>query len=380
MDSKITCPNCQHKFSPDEAFSHEIEEKLKQNLRDEFNKKYLDEKRKLEEKIEAQSGKELKLLKEQFEKQKKELDLARDYELELRKKTADLEEREKNLELLAQRTIDEERKKIQEKTESEVMEKFHLKEREQNAVIDSLKKSLEDAQRKANQGSQQLQGEVLELELEEVIRREFPIDLVTEVGKGKFGADILQLVRNNLGQVCGKIIWESKRTKNFEEGWIDKLKGDLREAKADMAILVCTSLPKDIRIFGQKGGIYITGFDSLLPVARVLRESLISLTQMKALSVGKNERIESLYRYITSSEFAQKIESMMETFSSMNNTLEKEKTAMQRIWAQREKEIDRLKTNTLTIHGSLSGLIEEPLGEVASFHFPDIEILIEEKV
>lgn len=378
MNSSIICPNCKNKISIDEALSHQIEDKLKQGLRDEFNKKYLDEKRKLEEKIEAESGKELKLLKEQFDKQKQELDRVRDYELELRKRANELEEKEKNLELEKQRQIDEERKKIREKTEEEVTEKFHLKEKEKDSIIDSLKKSLEEAQRKANQGSQQLQGEVLELELEGVLRREFPIDGISEVGKGKFGADVLQVVKDNLGRECGKIIWESKRTRNFEDGWIEKLKQDLREAKADMAILVSTVLPKGIQSFGQKNGVHITGFECLVQVAAILRESLISLTQMKALSVGKNEKIESLYRYITSSEFAQKIESMMETYSSMQNTLDKEKTALQKIWAQREKEIERLKTNTLTIHGSLSGLIDAPMPEVKSLNFPDIEIVIEE--
>lgn len=381
MDStKILCPKCRTEISLNEALSGKLGEAYEKQLEEEKRKLWKIAQEKAEEKITARLGQEAKELKVELEEKSKLLDEARKFEADLRRKTRELEEKEKNLELEKERQLDEERKKIQEKTETEVTEKFHLKEREKDSIIESLKKSLEDATRRANQGSQQLQGEVLELELEEVIRREFPVDRVTEVGKGKFGADILQVVKNNLGQECGKIIWESKRTKNFEEGWIDKLKVDLREAKADMAILVCTSLPKDIRVFGRRNGIYITGFESLLPVAQVLRESLISLTQMKALSVGKNERIESLYRYITSSEFAQKIESMMETFSSMNNTLEKEKTAMQRIWAQREKEIDRLKTNTLTIHGSLSGLIEEPLGEVAGFNFPDIEILIEEKV
>lgn len=181
-----------------------------------------------------------------------------------------------------------------------------------------------------------------------------------------------------MGRECGKIIWESKRTKSFEDGWIEKLKSDLMEAKADIAILVCTVLPKDIRVFGQRNGVHITGFESFVAVAQVLREGLISLYNTKELSVGKNERIESLYRYITSAEFAQKIESMMETYSQMQNTLEKEKVAVQKIWAQREKEIVRLKSNTLTIHGSLSGLIEEPLPEVKSLNFPEIEIVIEE--
>ncbi len=378
MDSKIICPKCNHEISIDEALSHQVEDRLEKSLRDEFNKKYLEEKKKLEDKISEESGKELGLLREQFEKQKQELEKSRVFELELRKKTAELEEKEKNLELEKQRQIDEERKIIQAKTEQEVTEKFHLKEKEKDSLIEGLKRSLEEAQRKASQGSQQLQGEVLELELEEVLKREFSIDDISEVGKGKFGADIMQTVRDRNGRECGKIIWETKRTRNFEEGWIDKLKVDLREAKADIAILVSSVLPKDIKMFGQKNGVYITAFDSLVQVAAVLRESLIALSQMKSLSVGKNEKIEALYQYITSSEFAQKIDAMMETYISMQNTLEKEKTAMQKIWAQREKEIDRLKSSTLTIHGSLSGLIDSPLPEVKNLEFPEFEGEIEE--
>lgn len=377
MNPTIVCPNCKHKFSPDEAFSHELEEKLKLSLRDEFNQKYLTEKRKLEEKISRDSGKELELLKAQIDKQNQELEKSREFELDLRKKTRELEEKEKNLELEKERQIDEERKKIREKTEFEMSEKYHLKEKEKDSIIESLKKSLEDAQRKATQGSQQLQGEVLELELEEVLRREFPIDGIEEVSKGKFGADVIQIVKDNLGRECGKIIWESKRTRNFEEGWIEKLKEDCREAKADCAILVSTVLPKDIRVFGQKKGVYITSFECLVEVASVLRESLITLSNMKALTVGKNERIESLYKYITSSEFAQKIESMMETYIQMQQELEAEKNAIQKIWAKREARIGKLKNNTIQIHGSLSGLIDSPMPEVKSLSFSSLEIIVE---
>lgn len=376
MNPLIVCPNCKHKFSPDEAFSHELEEKLKLSLRNEFNQKYLTEKKKLEEKIGEESGKELKLLQLQVKKQKEDLDKAREFELELRKKTLELEEKEKNLELEKQRQIDAERKKIQEKTEIEMSEKFHLKEKEKDSLIDSLKKSLEEAQRKASAGSSQLQGEVLELELEEILKREFPADSIEEVGKGKFGADVLQVVRDISGNDCGKIIWESKRTRNFEEGWIEKLKNDCSNAKADIAILVSTALPKEIAVFGQKKGVYVTSFQCLVQVASVLRESLVSLAKMKALSIGKNEKIESLYRYITSSEFAQKIESMMETYLQMQQELEIEKNAIQKIWAKRETRIEKLKNNTIQIHGSLSGLIDSPMPEVKSLSFSKIEVIL----
>lgn len=376
--TSIICPNCKTEISIDEALSHQIEDKLKQSLRDEFNKKYLEEKKKLAEKIEEESGKELKLLKEQFEKQKLDLDKAHEFELELRKKTAELEEKEKNLELEKQRQIDEERKKIQEKTETEVTERFHLKEKEKDSIIDSLKKSLEEAQRKANQGSQQLQGEVLELELEEVLRREFPVDQIVEVGKGKLGADIRQVVNDPIGKRAGVIIWETKRTKNWEKAWTSKLKEDMRASKGDLAILVTQVLPEGIRNFGFLDGVMVVGFECFLQVARILRKSLLDLSLTKSLSVGKNEKIEALYRYITSSEFAQKIDSMVETYLEMRKTIEKEKMSKLKDWAEREKQIERLQQSTLSIHGSFAGLIEEPLGQIESLEYPEIELVIEQ--
>ena len=277
-----------------------------------------------------------------------------------------------------QRQIDEERKKIQEKTETEVTEKFHLKEKEKDQLIESLKKSLDEAQRKASVGSQQLQGEVMELELMEILKREFPIDELSEVGKGVRGADLVQLVKDQIGRDAGKIIWESKRTKAFTEEWIVKLKEDMREAKADVSVIVSTILPSGAKFFTQKDGVYITSFDCVLQVAFILRKSLLDIAQTKALSVGKNEKIESLYRYITSSEFAQRIDSMLETYSKMQQTLDKEKMVMQKIWAQRDKEIERLKNNTLSMHGSLSGLIDEPMADIKSLEFEEIELVIED--
>lgn len=375
----LICPNCK-KPIPDAAMKLQLEDSIKQSLKDEYNKKWIEEKRKLatslQEQLEEKTKKEKLVLEEQLEKQKKEIDLFRENELALRKKTQELEEKEKNLELEKQRQIDAERKKIQQKTEIEITEKFHLKEKEKDQMIDSLKKSLDEAQRKASVGSQQLQGEVMELELEDLLKREFPIDEMKEIGKGIRGADLIQVVKDQIGKEVGKIIWESKRTKAFTEEWISKLKEDMREAKADVAVIVSTALPSDVKFFTQKDGVYITNFDCVLQVAFILRKSLTDIAQTKALSVGKNEKIESLYRYISSSEFAQKIDSMLETYSGMRRTLEKEKMITQKIWAQRDKEIERLRTNTLTIHGDLSGLIEKPLPSVKSLEFEEAEILV----
>lgn len=383
----LICPNCKKEISVDQALKGQLEDQIKSHLRDEYNQKWIDEKKKLEQTVEEsikkelieQSRKEKEMLEEQVDKQKKELDKAREYELNLRKKTIELEEKEKNLELEKQRQIDEERKKIQEKTEAEVSEKFHLKEKEYEQKMEAMKKSLEDAQRKASQGSQQLQGEVLELELEDMLSREFPIDEIRSVGKGIKGADLIQIVKDSLGRESGKILWEGKRTKAFSQEWIAKLKEDMIEEKAELSVIVTTVLPDGIKFFGQREGVYVTSFDLVLEVAKILRKNLIDLSNTKALSVGKNEKIESLYRYITSTEFAQKIDLMLGTYSKMAQTLDKEKMIMQKIWAQREKEIDKLKSSTLNIHGSLSGLIDEPIPQISSLEIEGVEIILEEE-
>ena len=377
--TSLVCPRCKEKISIDDALGSELKDQLSKDLRSEFNKKWLEEKKKLEEQLDEKEKGERRILEEQLEKQKKELDQAREFELELRKKTRELEEKEKNLELEKQRQIDEERKKIQEKTETEISEKFHLKAKEYEQNIESLKKSLDEAQRKANQGSQQLQGEVLELELEEILVREFPIDEIRSVGKGIKGADLVQVVKDSIGRESGKILWEGKRTKAFSQEWITKLKEDMIEEKAELAVIVTTVLPDGIKFFGQREGVYITSFDLALEVSKILRKSLIDLSNTKALSVGKNEKIESLYRYITSTEFAQKIDLMLGTYSKMSQTLDKEKMIIQKIWAQREKEIDKLKSSTLNIHGSLSGLIDEPIPQISSLEIEEIEIVLEEE-
>lgn len=376
--SIIVCPKCQNKISLDEALTHDLDEKFQIKLEEEKRKLWKIAQDKAEEKISAKFSLENKLLKEEFEKQSEELQKARELELEIRKeKNALIKERE-SFEIEKQRQMDAEREKIREEAARQMIEEHRLKDAEKDKKMSDMSKMIEELKLKSALTSQQLQGEVLELELEELLKREFPVDVIDPVGKGIRGADVLQIVKDGIGRESGKIIWESKRTKSFEDGWVIKLKEDMREAKADVAVIVSVAMPKDVRYFAQRDGVYVTSFECILQVAGILRKGLIDLAQTKALQVGKNEKIESLYKYITSSEFAQKIDSMMETYLSMQRTLEKEKMVLQKIWAQREKEIDRLKTSTLTIHGSLSGLIDHEMPEVKSLEFSEIEILLDE--
>lgn len=383
----ITCPKCKELVSIDEALSHQLEAQITLQLKDEFNKKWLDQKDKLlqqaeedalkkaEEKLKLQSQESEKVLKQELDKKDQELKQAREGELKLRKEKQAMEEEKEKWELDKQRQLDEEREKIKQKTAESLLEEHRMRDLEKNKQMEDMRKKIDELQMKVNLTSQQLQGEVLELELEELLRREFPLDDILPVGKGVRGADVVQLIHDQSGSECGKIIWESKRTKNWDEGWVMKLKEDMRNEKADIAIIVTTALPQNLKNFAFREGVYVTNFDCFLSVAQILRGQILKIHSAKLMSVGKNERIESLYRYITSNEFAQKIEAMMETFGMMQTTLDKEKNAMMKIWAQREKEISTLKNNTIMIQGSLTGLIGDNMAEVRSLDFPTDDIL-----
>lgn len=376
--SIIVCPKCQNKISLDEALTHDLDEKFQIKLEEEKRKLWKVAQVKAEEKISAKIVEEQKFLKDELLQKDKELQKARELELQIRKEKNALEEERKSFEIEKQRQMDEERGKIREEAARQLIDEHRLKDAEKDKKMSDMSKMIEELKLKAQLTSQQLQGEVLELELEELLNREFPIDAINPVGKGVRGADVLQIVKDGIGRESGKIIWESKRTRSFEEGWLAKLKEDMREAKADVAVIVSVVLPKDVKYFSHKDGVYITSFECILQVAQILRKGLIELAQTKALQVGKNEKIESLYRYITSSEFAQKIESMMETYMQMRSELETEKNAIQKIWAKREMRIEKLKNSTVQIHGSLSGLIDAPMPGVKSLSFSEVEEILDE--
>lgn len=399
--TSIKCPNCHSEISVDEVLKHQLEESIKlefkheiEEQREEDRKKLVawkeEQKKQLAEKeqalrlslteqlqkdLTAASLQETKTLKEQILQKNKQLEDSRSRELNLLKKEEELEHKAKEVELTLQRQLAEERQKIWAKAEAESTEKHLLKEREQQQVIESLKKSLEEAQRKATQGSQQLQGEVQELELEHVLKQEFPLDEILPVAKGVNGADVTQRVRDSSGRLCGTIVWESKRTKNWSDGWISKLKDDCQLAKGDLAVLVTAVLPDGIKNFGFKEGIYVTGFDCLLSVARILRMVIIKEQTIKLSVVGKNEKMEVLYNYLSGNEFRQRIEAIVAGFSSMKDDLEQEKRAFARIWAKREKEIDRVINNTVGMHGDLEALMGSSLPQIKGLELDNFEVV-----
>jgi hypothetical protein len=247
----------------------------------------------------------------------------------------------------------------------QTQETYRLKELEKEKIINDLKKSLEEAQRKANQGSQQTQGEVAELDLEQTLRAAFPTDTITPVEKGVRGADVRQVVRTSMGNTCGVILWESKRTKSWDHKWISKLKEDLRSEKANIPIIASSLLPEEAATgFGYIDGVYVVSHTLALPVAQVLRQKLIDVAREKFISQNKENSAEQLYTYVTSHEFRQQIEAIVEVYNDMNQQILKEKAAYEKIWKTREAQVAKLFTSTAGIIGSISGRVGQSFPQI----------------
>ena len=363
----IKCPDCGAVIELSEAISHDIEVRLKQQYENEIGKtkKAIEEKAKKE----AQESLNIKIsdLNEQLEEKTKNLKEAQRQELELRKRQRELVEKEEKLELELSRKIDAERQKIIQKTSKEFEETHRLKDAEKDKQLDDMKKQIDELKRKSEQGSQQMQGEVLELELEESLKEEFPFDVIEPVAKGVKGGDIIQTVKTQSGRICGKILWETKRTKNWSDSWIQKLKDDQRDAKADLAILVSETLPKGFHHFRLISGVWVTDILSAVSLALALRVVLIQVARERETQVGKKEKMEIAYNYLTGQEFRNRVEAIVESFTAMKADLEAERRAMLKIWAKREKQIERVISNAAGMHGDLQ--------EIAGSSLPTIKML-----
>lgn len=399
-DSSIVCPNCGTKIDLDDIARLRYEEKLKADevrLREEFSKKEEEIKKDLREKaMEWAEKKAMEKMKEkeaetkdllaQLEEARKRHDESVKNELELRKRARELEEAAKNAEIENVRKLDEERRKLEEtlreeqrkreeifeterkKREEESLRKtqedYARKFAEQEKQMDILRKSLEEAQRKSLQGSQQIQGEVLENELKEILSRNFPTDLVEDVPTGIRGADLVHRVRDPYGRELGIILWESKNTKAFSSEWIKKLKDDRILAKADVCILVSSVLPEGVRHFGLFEGVWVTEPEYFLALTHALRDKILSLAEQGRSLVGREEKMELLYSYLAGPEFRAKIENVIGAFRSMKEDLETEKRSMQRIWSKREKELERIINNTSMLYGDMQGIMGSNLSKI----------------
>ena len=363
----IKCPDCGSVIELSEAISHDIEIRLKQQYENKIGKtkKAIEEKAKKE--IQESLNIKISDLNEQLEKKTKNLKESQKQELELRKRQRELEEKEEKLELELSRKIDAERQKIILKTSKEFEETHRLKDAEKDKQLDDMKKQIDELKRKSEQGSQQMQGEVLELELEESLKEEFPFDGIKPVAKGIKGGDIIQTVKTQSGRICGKILWETKRTKNWSDSWIQKLKDDQRDAKADLAILASETLPKGFHHFRLISGVWVTDIISAVSLALALRVVLIQVARERETQVDKKEKMEIAYNYLTGQEFRNRVEAIVESFTAMKVDLEAERRAMLKIWAKREKQIERVISNAAGMHGDLQ--------EIAGSSLPTIKML-----
>ena len=386
----IKCPGCGEAIPISEAIHHQIAERTRQEFRAEtleakrllaarereLNEKAaaLDrtisdrlavERASLSKEIEAQlrSGfsTEISDLKRRANEGSERLAQAQAIELELRTEKRNLEEREKARDLEMARKLDAERVRLQQEISMRLEEEHVRQVAEKDKRLSDAMKANDELRRKLQQGSQQLQGEVLELALEDLISQTFPSDLVQPVPKGINGADIIQLVQNQNGNVAGSIIWESKRTKAWSDGWIQKIKDDQRQAKADIAIIVSDALPKDCSHFKQISGIWVTHPRCAVHLASALRLLLLEVTSAKRAAVGKNEKMEILYAYLSGIEFRQRVDAIVEAFVAMQEDLQEERRSTERRWAKREKTIQRVITNTSGMYGDLQGLVGSSL-------------------
>ena len=307
---------------------------------------------------------ELKDLREDKARKDSLLDESRKKEIELLRRNRQIEEEKRALELEAARKLDAEREKIRQSTLEAFSEEHRLKDLEKDRKMSDLMKTIEELKRKGEQGSQQSQGEILELDLEAMLKARFPVDLIEPVAKGVRGADIIQKVYTRSGLLCGSIAWESKRTKAWNDEWVTKLKDDQREMKAEVAVIVTEALPKGLSAFGLVDGVWVTTVPLAGSLADALRATLTEVSLARASAVGKNEKMEAIYNYLSGPEFRQRVEGIVEAFSAMKEDLESEKRAMMRIWAKREKQIERVTSSTTGMYGDMHGIIGSTMPEI----------------
>lgn len=288
----------------------------------------------------------------------------------LLKKQRELDDARRELELTVEKRVQAGLGDVLIRAKQEAEEGLRFKVMEKEQTILAMQKQIEELKRKSEQGSQQLQGEVQELELENLLRSKFLTDAIEPVAKGEYGGDILHRVHGAFGQACGTILWESKRTKNWSDGWLTKLREDQRAAKAEIAVIVSQALPKDVETFVLIDGIWITHPRAALPVAMMLRHTLLEVTSARLSSEGQQTKMELVYQYLTGPKFRQRVEGIVEAFSTMREDLDKEKTAISKQWAKREKQIERVMQSTVGMYGDLQGIAGKTLQEIEGLSFP----------
>lgn len=417
QENSIECPNCGAKIDVQAMVYHQIEQKIHQeNLkakkqfeielaqkRNEYKQAFdalkaeqesfekrleqatkeslKQERKKLEESLKQEMTQEyqeamMKMKKELEEKsnQVKELNLSK---VEIEQLKREKEEIESRVKAQEQERLTKEMASFKEKVHKDIESQNELRFKEKEQQLEMLKKQLQEAQRKAELGSQQLQGEVQELAIEEYLRAQFPLDDILEIKKGAYGGDCVQVVHTREMQNCGKIYYESKRTKEFQRVWIEKFKADMCKAGADVGVIVSQTMPKELERMGLLEGIWICTLEEFKALCAVLREGVIQVKIAQKSQENKQDKMSLLYHYLTSSEFRMQIEAIVEGFVQMQSDLDSEKRAMQRLWKQREKQIQKVLENTIGMYGSLKGIAGNAIGEVKALELSPSEALEE---
>ena len=316
-----------------------------------------------------QKTKEITILQEILKQRDAKLAEAQKTQAELLRKERELDDAKREIDLTIQKRVQADLSAERDKAKKEAEEELKLKVMEKDQTITAMQKQIEDLKRRAEQGSQQLQGEVQELELEALLSAKFPRDTIQAVPKGEFGGDVLHRVLGPLNQICGTILWESKRTKNWSDGWLPKLREDQRAAKAEIAVVISQALPKEVETFGYVDGVWIADPKVALPLAFSLRQTLIEVACARQASEGQQTKMEMVYGYLTGPRFRQRVQAIVEAFSSMREDLDREKKAITRQWAKREEQIDRVMQATVGMYGDLQGIAGKTLQEIEGLEF-----------
>lgn len=378
MPTKIKCPNCKTEFALGEAETEEFKKELQQKMttyvkqKEEEYQQRISDLEKQRQSIQADAIKkasaefqvQIKSLEEESKNKTAQLQTLQRKELDLLRERNELEQRTKNFEVEIEKRLLEDRKRIEQEAVQRESQLFELKMKEKDLQMESLKKTIEELKRKSEQGSMQVQGEAQEILLEELLRDYFPYDTISEVGKGVEGADCIQIVRNHFGSECGKIIFESKRTKAFSNSWVEKLKNDMRSKQADVAILVTQTYPKDMTCFGERDGVWICSFQEVVALTTAMRHTIIRIAETKRGEENKGEKMQLLYSYLTGNEFRQQIETIVEGFLSLKNSISKERIQMEKMWKEREKQLEKVLISTSGLYGSIKGIAGASIGNI----------------
>ncbi|GAB4017500.1 DUF2130 domain-containing protein [Spirosoma koreense] len=411
MNHALSCPHCQQPIDLEASFVHQVEQQLahkynqhyagqlanlnrqQEELRQQklaIQAKERDQQAAIEQavaaqlktlqahalrKAQAEQQATVQTLQAELRDKSETVKTLQQQELNLLRQQRELEEKQASLKLEVEKQLRVERSKIEARAVQKARDENHLKEEEQQGLIRSLTDQLHAMERKIKQGSQQTQGEVQEVALEKLLVNTFPFDLITDVAKGVNGADLIHDVRNEFGRLCGRIIYESKRTKAFGGNWIDKLKADMQRHNGDIAVLVTEAMPADLPHFAQIDGVWVCTFADVRALATVLRMGVLKVSEVRTASENKGDKVQRLYDYLTGNEFQQCVRSIVRAFQMLQTGLEQEKRAMKQIWSRREKQIEAVIDSTTCMVGAIGGIAE---GVILSL--PELEFTADDEI